>query len=354
MTYEMHFTRRTRVLILAAGLFVLLLYLYLFVPFGAVVTTLQKAELFYILLAIGSLLLSITFYSLTWQCLLHLVSVKVSFLKALQFTWIANFVDVIVPGEAVPGDLSRIYLVSKVSSENAGKVVASVVGHRFLSGVVVFGGFLAGSVYFILKSRPEMFVQAVILIMLTVTLVSLSLMFYLSTRRHATEKLVNWLINLLVRFSHGRWHFDHLRKSAEKMLSAFHDGIATFGQRPKRLILPLIFAIVAWLFDLLIIVLIFFSLGSLGVTIPLSLIVVVYSIGIGLQTAPLGIPAEIGIYEIVMTSVYTLFGVPIAESMLATLFTRAITLLTKLLIGGVAVQWLGLKGFKVSLPPPPD
>jgi len=351
MTDEMRFTKRTGVLLLMAGLFVFLLYLYLLdimglETFSGVIRTIQQTNPLYYLLALGCLLLTMAFYSLTWQRLLHIVSVKVSFLKALQFIWIGSFVDLLVPAESVSGDISRIYLASKESNENAGKIVASVVTHRLLSGFVVFGGFFISSVYFILKYSPPSVVQEAVLIILATSIVSQSLLFYLSTRKHATEKLVNWLINLLVRFSRGHWHFDKLRKSAERMLAAFHDGIATFGQRSRMLVLPVIFAIVAWFFDLLIVVLVFFSLGSLGVTVSLSLIVVVYSIGVGLQVIPIGIPAEIGIYEIVMTSVYTLFGVPIAVSAVATLFTRVITLWVKLLIGGVAVQWLGIKAFK--------
>jgi uncharacterized protein (TIRG00374 family) len=201
-------------------------------------------------------------------------------------------------------------------------------------------------VYFILVSRPEMLVQGVIVFILVCSIVFQSLLFYLSTHKQTTEKLANWLIHLLVRLSRGHWHFDHLRKSAEKMLTSFHDGMATFGQRPRMLVTSLFFAIIAWFFDLLIVVLVFISLGLLGVTVPLSLIVVVYSIGAGLQVVPLGIPAEIGTYEIIITSVYTFFGVPIAVSAVATLLTRILTLWVRLLIGGAAIQWLGIKGLR--------
>jgi uncharacterized protein (TIRG00374 family) len=343
MTDDMRFAKRTGILFLMAGLFVFLLYLYFFVPFQDFTATIQQANPFYYSLALIALLLAVTFYSLTWHSLLKLLSVKTSFMKAFQFICIGTFVDLLVPAESVSGDISRIYLMSKESGENAGKVVASVVGHRIFSGLVVFVGFLIGSVYFILKYSPPSLVQGAIVIMLVVSIVSQSLLFYLSTRRHATEKLVNWLINLLVRLSRGRWHFDQLRKSAEKLLTAFHDGIATFGQRPKMLVLPMLFASVAWFFDLLLVALVFFSLGSFGTSISLSLIVIVYSIGVGLQTIPIGIPAEAGFFEIIMTSVYTFFGVPIEVSAVATVLTRVLTFGVKLLIGGVAVQWLGIK-----------
>jgi uncharacterized protein (TIRG00374 family) len=350
MTSEIRFTKRTAALLLTAGLFFFLLYLYFFVPFDEFLATIQHANLFYYLLALGCLFFSMAFYSLTWQGLLRIVSVNVPFLRTFQYIWIGSFVDILVPAESVSGDISRVYLVSKESNENAGRVVASVAGHRLLSGFVLFGGFLISAVYFILVSSPTMLVKEVIVIILVCSIVFQGLLFYLCTRRHATEKLVNWLVNLLARLSRGRWHFDRLRKSGEKMLTAFHDGIAAFGKEPRKLVLPVLFSVAAWFFDLFIVVLVFLSLGSFGVTVPLSLILVVYSIGTGLQAVPLGIPADIGVFEIVMTSIYAFFGVQMALSAVATLLTRFITLWAKLLIGGVCVQWVGIKVLKGKAP----
>lgn len=346
MTSEIRVSKKTAALFLTAGLFVFLLYLYFFVPFEDFLTTIQQANLFYYLLAIGCLFITMSFYSLTWKSLLHIVSVDVSFVKALQYIWVGNFVDILVPAESVSGDISRVYLVSRESSENAGRVVASVVGHRLLSGFVLFGGFLISSVYFILVSGPSMLVKAVIAIILACSIIFQGLLLFLCMRRDVTEKLVNWLVNLLVRLFRGRWHFDRIRNSAEKMLKAFHDGIEALGQQPRKLVLPVLFSVAAWFFDLLILILVFLSLGYFGSTVPLSLILIVYSIGSGLQVIPIGVPAETGFFEIAMTSVYAFFGVHVALGAVATLLTRFITLWVKLLIGGVCVQLVGIKVLK--------
>jgi len=348
MTDEMRFAKRTGFLLIMVGLFVFLLYLYFFVDFGDFLATIQQASPFYYSLAFIALLLTVTFYSLTWHNLLKLLSVKTSFLKTLQFIWIGTFVDLLVPAESVSGDISRIYLMSKESGENAGRVVASVIGHRILSGIVTFGGFIIGSVYFVLKYQPSLLVLEFIGIVAISSTVSLSLMFYLSTRPQVTRRIVDWLINLLARFFKRRWTLDNLRSSAERLLKAFHDGIATLSVQPRGLVLPTFLAIVAWFFDVLIAVLVFYSLGSYGVKISLSAIVIVYSIVIGIQNAPIGIPGEVGLPEIAMTSLYTLLGVPIAMSAVATVLIRVITLWMRLLLGGVAVQWLGIKGLRGS------
>jgi len=349
MTNEIRFPKKTGIVLVMVGLFIFILYLCFFVPFGGpegFLATIQQANPFFYSLAFISLVLAGAFYSLTWHNLLKLLAVKTSFMKALQFIWIGTFVDLLVPAESVSGDISRIYLMSKESGENAGKVVASVVGHRILSGVVTFGGFIISSVYFVLKYQPSLLVLEFIGIVAISSTVSLSLLFYLSTERRVTKRIVNWLINLLVRLSRGRWRLDNLRSSAERMLNAFHEGIATLGVRPRGLVLPAFLAIVAWFLDVLIAVLVFHSLRPFDVKISLSGIVIVYSIIVGIQTIPLGVPGEVGLVEIAMTSLYTLLGVPIAMSAVATVLIRVLTFWMRLLIGGVAVQWLGIKGFR--------
>jgi uncharacterized protein (TIRG00374 family) len=343
MTNQIRISKRTAALFLTAGLLIFLIYLYFFVDFGEFLTTLKSANPLYYSLAIICLFVTMAFYSVTWQSLLRLVSMKISFLKATQYIWIGNFVDILVPAESVSGDISRIYLVSKDDKDNAGKVVASVVGHRLLSGFVLFIGFFVSSIYFVFMFRPTMLVQQIIVGVLVLSVVFQGLLVYLCVKRQVTEQLVNWLVNLLVRLSRGRWHFDWLKASAMKMLTAFHDGIDMIRQQPKGLVVPSLLAVIAWFFDLLRVVFVWLSLGSFGTTVSLSLIMVVYSIGSGLQVVPFGIPAEIGVFEIVMTSVYAVFGVPIALAAVATLLTRFLTLWTKLAAGGIAVQMLGWK-----------
>jgi len=346
MTEERFFAlKRTGVLVIAVGLFVFLLYLYFFVPFGDFVSVIKQADPFYYSLAFAALLLSAAFYSLAWHRLLHLLSVESSFWKVLQFVWVGNFVDLLVPAESISGDITRVYLMSKESGENAGKVVASVIGHRILTMMITLGGLVISTVYFVIRYNPPMLIMEFVSVIGAGTLVSMILIFYLSRKRQATNKIVNWVVGLLVRISRGRWQFERLKKSAEKMLKAFHDGIDALGVRRDRLVLPVSLGIVAWLFDLLIAVLVF---HALRVQVSFSAIVIVYSISIAIQTIPLGIPGEIGVLDVLMSTLYTLLGIPIAVSAVATLLIRIMTLWMRLLIGGLTVQWLGIK----SLRPP--
>ncbi|HKZ93091.1 MAG TPA: flippase-like domain-containing protein [Candidatus Bathyarchaeia archaeon] len=335
--------KRTGVVVIAAGLFVFLLYLYFFVPFGDFSNQIKQANPIYYSLAFGSMLLSAAFYSLAWQRLLHVLSVKCSFLKAFQIVWVGSFVDLLVPAESVSGDISRVYLMSKESSENTGKVVASVIGHRVLSMTMTLGGLVVSSVYFAIRDRPPMLVLEFVSLIGASTLAAMVLIFYFSRKREAGARIVEWLVGVLVRLSRGRWKFARLKESAEKMLKSFYDGIDTLVAQRRRLLLPASLTMVAWALDLLISVLVFRALDT---SVPFSAIAIVYTITLAIQTAPLGIPGEIGILDIAMASLYTLLRVPIVTATVATVLIRIITMWMRLLIGGLTVQWLGIKGLR--------
>jgi uncharacterized protein (TIRG00374 family) len=113
------------------------------------------------------------------------------------------------------------------------------------------------------------------------------------------------------------------------------------------LVLPVFLAIVAWLLDLLIALLVFHALNT---PVSFSAIVIVYSISVAIQTIPIGVPGEIGLLDVLMASLYTLLGIPIAVSAVATLLIRILTLWLRLLIGGLTVQWLGIKSLRIPGP----
>jgi hypothetical protein len=337
--------------LLLLGLFVFLLYVYLFVGFADIVNTFLLADPFYYSLAFVMFLLSTTFYSLTWWQLLHILSVKTTFRKPFLFTWVGAFVDLLIPAESVSGEVSRAYLMYRDSNENAGKIVASVVSHRILSMATTLGGLIIGSTFFILKYEPPKLVVSFILVVAVGTALSLFLLIYLSLKKKATTRAVNWLVNLLKRLFKGRLKTMRLSSTVKRLLKEFHKGIEILGGRPKRLVLPIGFSIMAWLFDLLVAFFVFLALPlPSSFPVPFSAIIIVYSLSVAIQTIPIGIPGEVGVIEIVMTTLYRLLlpGISPATIAVATILIRALTLWAKLIISGVAVQWVGIKMLKGS------
>ena len=151
MILEKRINLKQTVPFLLIGLLIFILYLFLFVDIEAIAGLIYRTDLFYFSLGVFALFLDVFFYSLAWQFLLSPLSVKTSFRKTFLFVWVGTFVDLMVPAESVTGEITKVYLMSKNSNGNTGKIVASIVSHRILSMSLTLFSLFAGSALYMLK-----------------------------------------------------------------------------------------------------------------------------------------------------------------------------------------------------------
>jgi len=327
--------------LLLIGLLIFIGYLYFFVDIPKMFTTIQHINLFYYSLAVAVLLLDMLTYSLTWQYFLHPLSINVPLKKTFLITWIGFFVDLLIPSESISGDASKAYLMAKESDENTGKVVASVVSHRILSMTITLSSLIVSSLsLLILQYELPVLVSNLILLIAVGTAIPLIFIFLLCLREQLTQRLIDLLLRFLAFISRGRLKLASLRSKAKKALNAFHQSIEILGRNPRSLVQPLFFSIVSWILSVFVSYLVFFSLGY---PVSFVLLTIVYSIIVTIQNIPIGVPGEVGIVEIVMTSLYGLLGVPSGISAAATVLIRVLTIWFRFLLGFVAIQWIGVK-----------
>jgi len=332
---------------LTVGILIFLAYIYFFVGITEIITIIKSVNLFYYGIAVTVLFLSMIINSLTWQYFLRPLLVKVPFRKTFLFTWIGVFVDLLVPAESISGDASKVYLMTKETNENTGKVVASVVSHRILAMIIALGSLIFSSfmLYTIQYELPA-FVLNLVLLIIVGTGVTLFFIFLFILKETLTQRIIDAVLRFLAFVSRGRLKIDSMRTKATKALSAFHGSIAVLLKNPKNLVVPVFFSIVSWIFSILLSYLVFVSLGH---PVDFVLITIVYSISVNIQSIPLGIPAEVGVVEIVMTSIYGLLGVETGIAAAATVLIRLLTVWLRIIIGFVAVQQIDLKDLAKNL-----
>lgn len=327
------------ILFLVFGLTIFLIYLYFFVGIREVVEALQKTHPVYYSLAFMSLLLGATFYSLAWQHILGLLQIKSALHKTFSFVWIASFIDLVIPAESFSGELSKVYLMSKNSGEDMGKVAASVVSHRILTTATALIGTITALIVLFLEYHTSQLVVYLMLLVTAISITSLSLMCCLSLRPRVTMKIATWIVRFLSFISRGRWELTRFKTEVEKALATFHRGMRLLIEKPKNLLVPFLYSVIAFLFDLSISFLVLFSLGF---PVSLSVVLIVYTIVDAIQAIPLGLPGEVGITDVAMTTFYSILGIPLGISASATILTRIITVWVKILGGYVAAQWTGI------------
>ena len=347
MVTKKGFSLKRTVPFLLLGTLIFVFYLYFFVGINELFAILVRVNLFYYGMAAAVLFLTMFVNSLAWQYFLRPLSVQVPLRKTFLFTWIGTFVDLLVPAESISGDASKVYLMTKESGESAGKVVASVVSQRIVAMMISLGSliFSAAVLYTINYELPASVLNLILLISVG-TVVSLFFIFLCILKETLTQKVIDTAIRFLVFITKGRWKSDSLRTKAAKALTAFHCSIKLLVKNPKHLILPVVFAIISWLFSIFISYFVFVSLGQ---EVDFVLITIVYSVSVNVQAIPLGIPAEVGLVEIVMTSLYGLLGVEAGVAAAITILIRLLTVWLRIIIGFVTVQLIDLRELAKNL-----
>ncbi len=347
MVTEKGLSLKRTVPFLLVGILIFLAYIYFFVGITEIVAILKSVNLFYYGIAVAVLFLSMISNSLTWQYFMRPLSVKVPFRKTFLFTWIGVFVDLLVPAESISGDASKVYLMTKESSENAGKVVASVVSHRILAMIISLGSLVFSSIMlYTIQYELPVFVLNLVLLIIVGTGVTLFFLSLLVLKETFTQRIIDAVLRFLAFVSRNRLKIDNIRTKAKKALSAFHGSIAVLRKNPKNLVVPVFFSIVSWIFSIFLSYLVFVSLGH---PVDFILITIVFSISVNIQSIPLGIPAEVGVVEIVMTSLYGLLGVEAGIAAAATVLIRLLTVWLRIIIGFVMVQRIDLKDLAKNL-----
>ena len=331
MTIRLPFVRKWVFLFAILGLLVFLLYLYYFVGIMNVISIIGMTNPFYYALTFVTVLISVIFFSLAWHSLLTNLSIKISVRRAFLFTWVGTFVDAVVPG-GWTGDLSKAYLISKASSQDTGKIAASVIGQKVLVIMITLSNLILGLTLLAVSYGLPSEIFILIVFTLIPLILLLIVVFYLSVKPEATKKILAWLTRLISFVLRDHWKPAGFQAKAEKLLVTFHEGIQTLGANPKALAQPIIFSVLAWGFDVSVVFLVFVSMGY---PVPVDKVLIVYAITGSLQTSGVSL---VGFTEIIMSSIYVVLGIPAAVSLTATLLTRLAAFWFKLLVAYVVFE----------------
>jgi uncharacterized protein (TIRG00374 family) len=153
------------------------------------------------------------------------------------------------------------------------------------------------------------------------------------------------MLDSLIRFAEwigrGRWKLTKFREEVVEIHKAFHLAIKEYTHTPKTLAIATSYSVMSWLLSILTYYFTFLAMGYNQIS--WVAIVVVTSIFISVKSIPIGVPFEVGLPEITLTTLLMIFGIPSIVSATATILTRLLTLWLRFFIGFGAQQWLGLR-----------
>lgn len=334
------------------GLAAFFVYIYIFnVDISQIIAIVQGINLYIYLLAAFAVLLDTLFFTLAWHFLLRFLSVKLSIAKSLLFVWFGIFMDILIPAESISGEISRIYLVTKEQNGTTGKVTASLVAQRLIGMSINIVTLLVGAVLLVMERQLfgttlNLTLILITLILIALTFVFLLLLLLLCIKEKWTLRIVDAIIRFAEWISRGRWKLTMVRKEVVEAAKAFHGAMREFGHAPKTLIIASSFSVISWILAVTVFYLSFLSIGY--TSISWGAILVICSIFAAAKSVPIGVPFEVGLPEITLTTLFIFVGVPAQTSATVTILMRLLTLWFRFIIGFAAQQWLGFKGIAAT------
>jgi len=328
------------------GLAAFFLYIYLFqVDVPAIITTAQRANPIIYTIAIVLSLVEVFFFSASWRVLTNFLKIKLSIAKSYLFVWYSIFVDTIIPAESVSGEALRVYLIAKEQGDQTcGKTVASLVTHRLLGMGMNIAVLVAGILLLFTETQIDPLIFNLIVFLAIGITATLLVIIFFAFKEKWSLRVIDRLVRLGNWVTRGKrkMQLNKIREDACKMATSFHDSMKEFKHSPKSLVASSFYLAITWVFSLSIPYLVFLSLGF---PVSWSVILLTSAIVLAVKSVPIGVPFEVGLPEITMTTLYTsLIGIQYAGiCATATILTRLITLWFRFLVGFIAQQWLELK-----------
>lgn len=336
------------------GIAAFLIYLYLFqVDIPEIITTIQSADVPLYFLAALLVFVDVFLYAMAWRSLLTFLSVKLSVLKAYLYVWYGAFIDIIIPAESISGEISRVYLITREQGNGvSGKVIASLVAHRLISMSVGVATVIVGISMLLTEAGVNDLVFNLSLFLIGATLFFLVLILLLCAREKWTLKMIDYALGMVERISRGKWKPTKIKNEAVKAAEMFHTSMREFGRAPKVVAFSVLVSSLSWFFYLVISYIVFLAIKFPYPQSHLrlwSIILVSQAIVSAVKSIPIGIPFEVGLPEITMTTLYVVLGIPIGVSATVTILSRILTVWLRFFVGFVIQQWVEIKAIKTSL-----
>jgi len=333
------------------GIVAFLAYLYLFqVDIPEIVATIQTANAFIYSAAFFLIFVDTFFYAMAWRVLLTYLSVKLSVLKAYLYVWYGAFMDLIIPAESISGEISRVYLITREQGNGvSGKVIASLVAHRLISMSVGLTTIIVGVCLLLTESSLNPLVFNLSLFLIFTTLLFLVLLLLLCVKKDWILKVINRLLGFFERFTRGKWKFTKVRGDVIRTAEMFHDSMKKFGRAPKVITLSVFLSSLSWLSYLAISYMVFMAIGFPTSFRLWSIVLVTHAIVTAIKSVPIGVPFEVGLPEITMTTLYAVLGIPMNVSATSTILNRLLTVWLRFFVGFSIQQWIEIKAVKTSL-----
>jgi uncharacterized protein (TIRG00374 family) len=295
---------------------------------------LRSANLPLVAAAIAVYFLSIGLWAFRWQTALSFIHCRVKFLVRYLILCATIFLNNITPGARIGGDpFGRFYMLHKLENTSYSLAMASLIGDRALTPLIVVSLMMAGLLLRFGKGSLQLTV-----ILATVWAVAAFVTVFFPRvffRKRIAAKGIGGIVSRIL----GR--FGRLAKvdgTLAQIESFYSDSYATLDNWKKISLIGSLTLLLGAL-DVFRIYVIFLALGYQP---PLSVLLIASSLPTIVGLIPF-LPGGLVIVEGSLISVFTALGVPLNLALAATVLERGISFVLATIVGGAVFSYLGVR-----------
>jgi uncharacterized protein (TIRG00374 family) len=190
---------------------------------------------------------------------------------------------------------------------------------------------------FLKPGLPPVIANIFILFLIGVTIYA-AVLLYLAFVKSAAENINRLYQKILKLIRRSKYQETNAQPTGQS-LSNYYEGFRVFRENPKLLLKPLVFHLISYMLGLSTYVFIF---AALGIPSPSpEFYIVVYFIATAVQDAAASF--SVGSLDIILASIFILYGLPPAISGIAALLLRSVGFWFPLFVGFASVQYLGAR-----------
>lgn len=302
--------------------------------FYDMIATVRNANHLMVALAIIVYFLSVGLWAIRWQVALSFIHHRINFGTRYLILCATIFLNNITPGARVGGDpFGRLYMLRRMENMNYSTGMASLVGERALTPLIIISFFMAGWLFqYGIGSVQLTLIIVIAWILAACAAVGFPRLFF--RKRIA----VRGISRIMHRFQGWFGKSGNARGIIEGVETFYSSSYATLDRWKKVLAIGSL-TLALGIFDVFRLYIIFVALGYYP-SIPILLIASSIPTIVGIVPF---LPGGLLLVEGSLISILTLLGVPLNLALAATLIERGISFFISTAVGAVVFSYLGIK-----------
>ncbi len=293
----------------------------------------RSANRLLIVSAIAVYFLSVGLWAFRWQRALSFINYRVSFAARYLILCATIFLNNITPGVRIGGDpFGRLYMLHRLENTSYSSGMASLIGERALTPLIVISFLMAG----LLLQFGKGSLQLTVILIAVWALAALGTVFIpLFFKKRIAVKGITSITNRVLGWFGKRGNAQEIIEGIETFYSSSY---ATIDKWKKVSLIGSLTLLLGAL-DVFRLYTIFLALGYHP---QLSVLLVASSLPTIVGLIPF-LPGGLVIVEGSLISVFTAFGVPLNLALAATVIERGISFVLSTIVGAGVFSYLGVK-----------